>query len=259
MLHGLAIAIVIVCTTALVARTLPHLIFDPALVEESRLGVPLTYWNALGLLAGWNSKFCGHLACSVRYSRPSRVFGAASIPLLTSTCHDTLSRGATWATVAAVVVYVLVGRPRALILGVLATMPPTFAILLIANPSNVDREGNPAGLISVAARSAHRYRPGDLHRWCGPPTGILVLSLDRLMQDFGSPLAPGGRCSAAVAAATLALAASTALNLPAAVGAKYDQFTSRSDSSPSADGARLFKRKYERAQQTLGCRDRSVR
>ena len=52
MVYGLAAAAVAVCGVALVARTLPEVLFDEGLVYGDRLSYPLGYWNALAFMAG---------------------------------------------------------------------------------------------------------------------------------------------------------------------------------------------------------------
>ena len=122
--YGVAAAAVIVCVAALTARLLPHIIFDPTLVKEHRLGYPLTYWNTLGILACIGTVLCAHLACSTRDGPVARILGAAAVPLLILTLYYTLSRGGIWAAPAALVVYAIVGRPRALLSGVIAIARP---------------------------------------------------------------------------------------------------------------------------------------
>ena len=99
--YGVAAAAVAICAAALIARLLPHTIFDPTLASEHRLGYPLTYWNALGILGCVGAVLCVHLACSTRDSPIARVLGAAAMPLLALTLLYTLSRGGIWAAAAA--------------------------------------------------------------------------------------------------------------------------------------------------------------
>jgi len=241
MLYGLAAAIVAICTLALVARLLPHAIHDPALAEQSRLGYPLTYWNALGLMAGIGIVLCGHLACSARDAPAARVLGAASVPLLTLTLYYTLSRGSSWAAVAAVAVYLVVGRPRALLSGALATAPATLIVLAVANPTDALTGGNPFGPQAVAAGRhvaialVACVAGAGLLRW-------LLLPLDRRFASFRLPA--GARrpvmATAAVAALAFAVVAGAVLNVPGVVDAKYRQLTAQNDAQPGGGGSRLF-------------------
>ena len=65
------------------------------------------------------------------------MLGAAAIPLLTATLYYTFSRGATWATLVGIGVYVVLARPRGLLAGALATVPPTVVALMTVNPADV--------------------------------------------------------------------------------------------------------------------------
>ncbi len=104
-----------VCVAALAARLFPDLGLFESPVHPERLSYPLTYWNSLGLLAGLGVILCGHLACSEREPAVARILGAAAMPLLVATLYYTFSRGATWTTLAAAVLYLVVGRPRAVV------------------------------------------------------------------------------------------------------------------------------------------------
>ena len=241
MLYGLAAAIVGICAAGLVARLLPHVILDPALAEKERLGYPLTYWNSLGLLAGIGIVLCGHLACDDRGPRVARVLGATAVPLLTLTLYYTLSRGAAWATLAAVAVYVAVGRPRGLFAAALATVPATVAVLLVANPPDALTRGNPAGPVAVAAGRHVALVLLACMAAAAVSRGIL-LPLDRRLRSLHLP--QGARrpalAGAAAVVVALVLAGAAAAHLPAVVSSKYRQFTSPADPQPGGGSSRLL-------------------
>ena len=155
MAYALAAGIFGVCAVAFLSRTMPDLISGIGELQPSRLSYPLDYWNTLGLLAGLGVILCGHLACASRDHWTARVAGAAAVPLLTATLYYTFSRGATWATLAGVAVYVVVGRPRGLLAGALATVPPTI----------VDADGDQPGEradVEAEVRARHdRHGPQD--------------------------------------------------------------------------------------------------
>jgi len=50
--------------------------------EPSRISFPLTYWNALGLLAGIGLILCFSLTSDERESAVLRVLAGAAIPIL---------------------------------------------------------------------------------------------------------------------------------------------------------------------------------
>ena len=74
MVYGIAGAIVAISVAALIARLLPETIFDPALVDETRLGYPLTYWNTLGIVTCVGVILCFHIAYEHPQTRRSRGF-----------------------------------------------------------------------------------------------------------------------------------------------------------------------------------------
>ena len=137
MAYGLAAAIVVVCAAAFLSRTVPDAVSGLGELQAGRLSYPLDYWNSLGLLAGLGIVLCGHFACASRDHWASRVLGAAAIPLLTATLYYTFSRGATWATLVGIGVYAVLARPRGLLAGALATVPPTVVALMTVNPADV--------------------------------------------------------------------------------------------------------------------------
>ncbi len=241
MVYGLAAAIVAVCAVGLVARLLPQVIFDPALAEKERLGYPLTYWNSLGLLAGIGIVLCGHLACSDRDPGLVRMLGAAAVPLLALTLYYTLSRGAAWATVAALVVYVAVGRPRGLLGGALATVPATVAVLLVANPPDALTKGNPAGPVAVEAGRHVALVLLACIVAAAVSRGI-VLPLDSRLRSFhlADRVRRPVRVAGVAVAAALLLAGAAAAHLPDVVSSKYRQFTSSADPQPGGGSSRLL-------------------
>jgi hypothetical protein len=93
--------IVVVCGAGFVTRTLPELWpIAPNLLNQ-RLSYPVTYWNALGLLAAIGTILAVHVTASEREPRRAQVLAAAAVPLLTSTLLLTSlavrTRWASWA------------------------------------------------------------------------------------------------------------------------------------------------------------------
>ncbi|HXR31587.1 MAG TPA: O-antigen ligase family protein [Solirubrobacterales bacterium] len=235
MVYGIAAAIVAVCVAALIARLLPETIFDPALVDETRLAYPLTYWNALGILSCIGVLFCAHLACSTQDPPLARVLGAAAVPLVSLTLYYTLSRGAIWAAPAALVVYAVLGRPRALLSGAIATIPTTAIALAVASPSSTVTEGYPQAMVSsgedVAMVLGACVLAAGLLRVCLLPLDGWLLRAS-LPQPLRRPVFAG----ATVTALVLVLAAGTAADVPHVVKTKYGEFTDRVETAPESRG-----------------------
>jgi hypothetical protein len=244
MVYGLAAAAVVVCAAALTARLLPHTIFDPTLVREYRLGYPLTYWNALGILSCVGTVLCAHLACSTRDSPIARVLGAAAVPLLVLTLVYTLSRGGIWAAGAALVVYVVLGRPRALLSGAIATIPATAVVVLAATPVEAVTDGYPEAMVGAGKHVAITLAV------CMVGAALLraaLLPMDGWLKSFSLP-DRARRPALAIAAGitlVLVLAAGTAADAPHLVSTKYHEFTDRSNTSPAIGESRVFSARPE--------------
>ena len=191
-------------------------------LESDRLSYPLDYWNALGLLAGLGIILSGHFACASREHWVVRVAGAAAVPLLTATLYYTFSRGAVWATVVGIGAYLVIARPRGVISGALATVPPTALALITVNP---------AGAITAGPRLAPEtlataHRTALVVFACVVGAGLLracLLRLDLRLERL--TFAPRGRRRALLALGTavllLALGGSAALHVPTVVADKY--------------------------------------
>ena len=74
MVRGVALGIVVVCACGLVTHVLPDVWPISEGLSGNRLSYPLTYWNAIGLLASVGTILCFHLACS--RSEPARRAGS---------------------------------------------------------------------------------------------------------------------------------------------------------------------------------------
>jgi hypothetical protein len=236
--YGVAAGIAVVCGAALIARLQPDLIFDPTLVHEPRLAYPLTYWNALGILACIGTVLSAHLACSTRDHWVVRIAAAASLPMLTLTLYYTLSRGAIWGAAAAVILYIVVGRPRGLLSGAIASVPPVLIALAAAAPSDKVAEGYPA-LTAAAGEDVAITLLVSMAAAAGLRAALLPLDgwLDRLrLPRLDPPVAAG-----AVGAGLLAvLLAAVALGVPGQVQTKVEEFTDRKNVSPERNESRLF-------------------
>ncbi len=235
MLYGVATAIVIICGAALTARLLPHTILDTALITESRLGYPLTYWNTLGIIACVGTVLCAHLACSTRDHPVARILGAAAVPALILTLYYTLSRGGIWAAPAALVVYALIGRPRALLSGAIAIVPATAVILMVASPSSSVTEGYPFHMVAegkhVALVLGACILGAAVLRAC-------LLPLDgwldrvRLPERAREPVI----VLSIIAGLVLVVGGAAAANVPHVVSNKYHEFTDRTNTGPASRG-----------------------
>jgi O-antigen ligase len=148
--RGCAVAAVAVCGAALITRVLPHVWHTSPGVANNRLSFPLTYWNALGLLAAIGLVLTVAITTSDRESKLGRVLGAAAVPVLATTMLFTFSRGAIGVTVVGLVAYILFARQRALVAGLLAVLPPTVIALVVAYGADELATANPTSAAGVA-------------------------------------------------------------------------------------------------------------
>jgi len=137
LIAGVTLGAAIVCLAGLISRVAPDVWHTAPDVANERLSYPVTYWNALGLLAALGIVLSFHLTCSLRERAPVRVLAAAVLPLFAATLFFTFSRGAIAAGTIGLLLYVLVARPRGLLTGALATAPPTAALILAAYHANL--------------------------------------------------------------------------------------------------------------------------
>jgi hypothetical protein len=131
-LKGVAAAITIVAVAALAVRLYPDVFQIADTLSRDRLSFPITYWNALGAFAGIGVVLLLHLACDERSHPLVRMLGAAGVPLAATTIYFTFSRGATWAVAGGVIAYLVIGRPRGALAGLVATVPTTYFALRAA-------------------------------------------------------------------------------------------------------------------------------
>ena len=241
MAYGLAAAIVVVCAAAFLSRTVPDAVSGLGELQSGRLSYPLDYWNSLGLLAGLGIVLCGHFACASRDHWVARVLGAAAIPLLTATLYYTFSRGATWATLVGIGVYAVLARPRGLLAGALATVPPTVVALMTVNPADV-LTSSPRFAADTLATG---HRTALIVLACVVVAGSLracLLPVDRRLEALGTAPRLRRRVLAAtgVAGLLVVLVASAALHVPEVVADKYDDFKSGSGAVGDSGSSRLL-------------------
>ena len=132
MVRGIALAAVVARAISLTTRLLPGV--WPIAYESltSRLNSPVTYWNALGLLAALGVILCFGMTASEREPRVVRVLTCAAIPLLGSTLLLTLSRGAMLVAIIGLIVFAVAGHPRGLLSGLVAAGPATVIAVVFA-------------------------------------------------------------------------------------------------------------------------------
>jgi hypothetical protein len=154
--RGVAAAIVAVCALALLTRVLPDAAPAASEFDPSRLAYPLTYWNALGLLAALGAALALHLASSERERAPVRVLAAGALPVVAATLYFTFSRGAIAALLVAAVAYVVLARPRGLAAALLSAGPAAGVTIAAAYGSQRLSSANPTSSAALDEGAASR-------------------------------------------------------------------------------------------------------
>lgn len=254
LVYGLLLGVSVVCLAGLISRVLPDVWHTAPDVANERLSYPVTYWNALGLLAALGIVLALHLTSTASERRAIRVAAAAVLPLLAAALFFTFSRGAILATGLGIAIYTAVGRPRNLGSAVLAAAPATAVLIGVAYRANLLDTTEP----TVPAAVSQGHRVALAAALCALVSGsarlLLCSTLDGRRarahpgssesgpRRVGSPSAPrpilGGSARRAVAAGavSLAMASVFALGVPHAVARDWHRFVSgASTSNPSGD------------------------
>jgi hypothetical protein len=130
MVRGVALAAVVLCAVGFVSRTLPELLATT--FEEPRLGYPVGYSNALGLLGAVGAILSVYLTTSGREPDAVRVLAAGALPVLAATVYLTFSRGAMAAGAIGLALYVVLARPRLFLTGMLVAAPASVVAVIAA-------------------------------------------------------------------------------------------------------------------------------
>jgi|SRR5438270_1102391 len=116
----LLVGIVLVSLYALAGRLLPNLVHEH--VNSARLSQPLTYWNAVGIFAGFGTLLGVAMAGDERRAVPWRAAACAAAVPCGLAAFLTVSRGAAAAILAGLVVCIVLRGAR-------ATVLPAFCVL----------------------------------------------------------------------------------------------------------------------------------
>lgn len=231
---GLAAAAVAVAVAALATRLLPDR-FPTSIpaIGESNLAWPLTYSNALGIVCVLGAILCLYFASSVNQPRAVRALGAAALPILATTVYLTLSRGPVAAAIVGIVAFALLGRPRGLLTGLLAAVPPSVVAVASAYQHPILTSNKP----QAAAAVSQGHAVARVVIACVIAAALLRLllsSLDDRLRDYRlpserrRPVVAGAWAGLAIVVLGIALA----VNAPAKISDQYDRFVSTGQAPP---------------------------
>jgi hypothetical protein len=237
---GLLGAMVVICVAGLLSRTLPHVFPVAADTANDRLGFPLTYWNAMGIVGAVATIMCVGLTSSAEERPAVRVAAAAAVPALTATVLFTFSRGAIAAGTIGLVLAIALAPRRHLLPGLLAVVSPAVIAVVVAYHADALATADPA--TPAAVHQGHRVIlvVAVTTVVAGALRALLIRVLDRRL-DSRSPLP--ARTTAAIGAGVVvvALAAAVALSAPGRIAHAYDRFV---------HGSAIHSRTDERARLT---------
>ncbi len=226
LIRGLVIGASIVCLAGLISRVAPDVWHTAPDVANERLSYPVTYWNALGLLAVLGIVLAFHLTCSLRERRLVRVLAAAVIPLLAVTLFFTFSRGAIAAGTVGLVLYMLVARPSGLLSGVLATAPASAVLVVVAYHANLLDTVDPT--TSAAVSQGHRVAlvAGICAAACAALRLFFAIGLDPRLRGATrrAPMSRRTRLAAVAGAIAALLLLVLVLGVPSSVEHDWHRF-----------------------------------
>jgi hypothetical protein len=236
MVRAIAVGIGVVCIAGLATRLLPDVFPIAATLANGRLSYPITYWNSLGLLAAVGAILGVHLASSRAEPPVVRVLGAAGVPLFVTTLFFTFSRGAIAAGIVGLVIYLVLGRPSALLAGLLASIPTSVIAVEFAYHADLLATANPT--TAAAASQGHDVAVAlvlSVIAAAGLRAGLLRFDSRMPRVSFPGRASPAESGVAAVGIVLTLLVVVLVLDVPASIAHEYDRFVSGNPAGSAAD------------------------
>ncbi|MBA3328574.1 MAG: O-antigen ligase family protein [Solirubrobacterales bacterium] len=228
LVRGLAAGVVVVCAAGLVTRVLPDVWTVAPTVANDRLSFPVSYWNALGLLAAIGVILCAALTSDLREAAAVRVAAAAALPVVAVALLFTFSRGAIGMGVVGLAVLLVVARPRALLSGLLVAVPTVAIAVMAAYDAELLAGSRPTG--PAAVDQGHTVALVVIACVVAAAIGrAVLLRLDARVAEWRAPAWLGGRrrvVGVVVVVATVAVAAVAIAGSSDALHRQYDRFVS---------------------------------
>jgi hypothetical protein len=220
----LVIGLLVVCGAGLISRILPDVLPTGSSIASDRLSYPLTYWNALGLMAALGFILSLHLASDDQEPPLVRVLAMVGPPVFAATAFFTFSRGSVVAGVIGTLVYACVARPRALLNVLLVTVPATVIVLIAAYGADQLDEASPS--VAAIPQGKHVATVLALCVLGSLLARGLLLPLDRSLARLALP--PNLRVPVFATVAVVAMVAigvfTAAAHVPHYVSTQYDRF-----------------------------------
>ena len=120
----------VIAGAGLVSRILPDVLPTEPDIVADRLSYPVTYWNTMGAIASCGFVLAFATTSDLRERAAVRIAAAAALPVFASTLLFTFSRASMLFGLVALVLFLVVGRSRGALGGVLVL--PAAAVALTA-------------------------------------------------------------------------------------------------------------------------------
>ncbi|MDQ3631643.1 MAG: O-antigen ligase family protein [Actinomycetota bacterium] len=237
LIRGVAVGAFVVCAAGLATRLAPDVWSIGPSVAADRLSFPLTYWNALGLLAAVGMILCFALTSDAREAGAGRVLAAGALPVLSVTLLLTFSRGSIAAGAVGLAAVVLVGRPRALLSGLLVVVPTVGVAVVSAYGADLLATADPT-TAAAAVQGRHVALVVALCVAAALLARMLLLLLDRRMARITPPAAWRStrvRWATGIGALAVVAVVVVALGAPQAAERRYARFV-QGDAIQNTDG-----------------------
>lgn len=153
LVYGLTAAAAVVCLAGLVTRLAPDVWPVERNILNERLSFPLTYWNALGLIAAVGCILGIHLAASEREPVGVRLAGCVVVPVLATALVLTFSRAGIAVALGGMATYLVVARPRGA-LGAAIALVPSVGYAVTAT-LDAERLAQPDPTTAAAVEQGH--------------------------------------------------------------------------------------------------------
>ena len=240
-IRATAAALAFVCVAAFLSRVAPDTVETTLSgYADERLGWPLTYWNALGLLAAVAAILTFHLAASTSEPRAIRVVAAGLLPAIGAALMLTFSRGGLGVAAVGLVVYAVLGRPRGLLSALVIALPAVAIAMNAAFDADLLSTREAIGTPEAIAQGDDLLRTVLLCSTFAVVGRLLLLPFDDwLRRRRFAPLRRAGLPAWAgwAAAAVVVVAVALAAGLPDRVERQYDRFV-EGDRGPQAADTR---------------------
>jgi O-antigen ligase len=239
-LRGFVVGAMVICIVAWVTRVAPDVWPISYDIKPQRLSFPLTYWNALGLFTAVAATALLHLTSADGQTKAMRVAAAALFPLFASVLLLTFSRSSLALAPLAIVIYLVLARPRRFPSALLAVAVPAG----VAVVASLDAHTVSSARYSTPAGVSQGHDLALIVLICVVVAGLIrlaALSLDSRLDVWTPPRIPLSRVLAAVGVVVLALVVvGLAAGAPHRISTKWDHFVNENAVGHSEDpSARL--------------------